>query len=395
VAENLSRRSILITGIGYGVAPFFDQAWQGLLEGPPRPAPEITAFETPEGAPAFGFELGELDLAASFPELKSYVDRTSALVLTAGRRALTDAGLEAGRPEGVEIGCAYGTTFGCLESMELFWRKVKGGHPKFAAPLPFTHSYANSPSSLLAIHLRLRGPAATFSGDYLAGMEALLFAFDQIGGGAAEAILVGASESLTPCLYRHLLANRLLSASGCLGGWGEANDGLVPGEGAVCLVLEAEESARRRGRLGYAGLEKIGLAGMGRAPSQASDYQDALGKAGEGWGEGSQEESLLLACAPMGSVLDAAEEAFWTRSGGARPAEVIHPKLCTGELFSVSPLLSAAFGGMLLSGKAPQGTFAAEGAPSHPNRIPFPAVWVDALDPCGLAGLLLLRGRPQ
>jgi len=205
--------------------------------------PEITGFEVPEGAPTWGYEILDLNLEAELPSVKSYIDRTSALALVAGKRALTDAGLieREKRPAGLEIGCAFGTMMGCLDAMGIFWTKVKTSNPKFAQPLIFTHGYANSPSSLLCIEHGLRGPAATFSGERLAGAEALMFAYDQISSGAGEAMLVCASESLTQAVWNHFYSSEQLKT--------ETKDGIVLGEGAIALLLESESAAKARGAM--------------------------------------------------------------------------------------------------------------------------------------------------
>ena len=166
MTQDASQHRAVVTGFGWLAAPPFAQALDGTLAALPETAPEITGFETPAGAPAFGFELIDFKIEAYLPNLKTYVDRTSALALSAAKLALQDAGLleREARPAGVEIGCSYATTFGCLEAMGLFWKKVKSTNPKFAPPLPFTHGYANSPSSLVCIEYGLKGSAATFSG---------------------------------------------------------------------------------------------------------------------------------------------------------------------------------------------------------------------------------------
>lgn len=256
-------RNVVITGIGFVAAAPFHEVLAGTLAAPPAPPPEITAFEIPEGAPAWGFEVLDFSLEKELPNLKSFVDRTSALALGAAKFALADAGLVQPdqRPAGAEIGCAYGTTLGCLEAMGIFWHKVKSSNPKFAPPLPFTHGYANSPASLLCIEFGLRGPAAAFSGEGLAGMEALLFAFDQIAAGTGEIILAGASESLTQAAWSHLFATGQLSRSG------KWDDGIVPGEGAAMLVLESDESARRRGASIHAKVEKVEFLAPSEVPA--------------------------------------------------------------------------------------------------------------------------------
>jgi len=233
----------VITGIGIVAA----QPLADVLAGkPPDPqasgmTPEITGFEVPEGAPTWGYEVLDLNLEVELPNVKSYIDRTSALALVAGKRALTDSGLieREKRPAGLDIGCAFGTMMGCLDAMGIFWTKVKTSNPKFAQPLIFTHGYANSPSSLLCIEHGLRGPAATFSGERLAGAEALMFAYDQISSGAGEAMLVCASESLTQAVWNHFYSRGELKT--------ETKDGIVLGEGALALVLESEDSAKTRG----------------------------------------------------------------------------------------------------------------------------------------------------
>jgi len=238
----MSTPAIVITGVGLVLPPTLTAHLDNPAAPAPMPPPEITAFETPADAPAWGFEIVDFKLDAELPHIKSFVDRTSAFALVAGKRALTQAGLgdKNARPAELEVGCTYGSMFGCLEAMGIFWTKVKTSNPKFAQPLPFTHGYANSPSSLLCIEYGLRGPAATFSGEANAGLEALLFAHDQLAGGAGEAILVCASESLTSALYLHLLAEKKLSATG------DPTTGIVPGEGGVALLLETAASAAKR-----------------------------------------------------------------------------------------------------------------------------------------------------
>jgi len=241
----------VITGVGIVAA----QPMADVLAGkkPESGTPEITGFELPEGAPTWGYEVLDLNLETELPNVKSYLDRTSALALVAGKRALTDAGLidRDKRPAGLDIGCAFGTMMGCLDAMGIFWTKVKTSNPKFAQPLIFTHGYANSPSSLLCIEHGLRGPAATFSGERLAGAEALMFAYDQISSGAGEAMLVCASESLTQAVWNHFYSSGQLSAHG------EFVSGTILGEGSVALLLECEDSAKERGAKVLAVLDEV------------------------------------------------------------------------------------------------------------------------------------------
>ena len=287
----------------------------------------------PEGAPAWGFEVPEFSLEKELPNIKSFVDRTSALALGATKTALSDAGLLGAeqRPAGVEIGCAYGTMFGCLEAMSIFWNKVKTSNPKFAQPLPFTHGYANSPSSLMCIEFGLRGPAATFSGTRLSGVEALLFAVDQIAAGSGDIIVAGASESLTQAAFNHLLANNELSRTG------KWDDGIVPGEGAAMLVIESDESAHKRGAKIYAEIEGVNFFPLD-PKAVAAPIQIATAK----------RETLVFVSTPIVHPRGGWQFPLWADM----PA--VATKYFTGDMLSVSPLTGAALAAGTLGGRYPR-----------------------------------------
>lgn len=391
---------VLVTGTGYIAPAPFGEALAGQRTELPKTAPEITGFEVTEGAPAFGYEIVNFALEQYCPNLKTFVDRTSALALAAGKLALEDAGLLApeARPEGLEIGCAYGSTMGCLEAMEIFWKKIKDSNPKFAQPLPFTHGYANAPSSLLAIEFGLRGSAATFGGERLAGIEALLFAHDRIVTGSASAVLVAASESLTRALHTHFHSESRLSPTGTAAPWHEDNDGIVPGEGAACLVLESEQSASARGRAALAEVTAIGL-GSGSA---VSPFLESWDRASEGALRGidlAAGPALVLAATPEESSVDSWERAFWTRRLAKCPeVGAVAPKLFTGELLSASPLLGLVLGARILAGKiagcglpGAVALGAAATSKTPPPQGPFAHVFAGAIDPLAEAGIVTLR----
>jgi len=366
----------VVTGFGWLAAEPFAGAMKGGPVTAPEETPEITGFETPEGAPAFGFELIDFQIEEYLPNLKTYVDRTSALALAVSKLALKDAGLleKEARPHGVEIGCSYATTFGCLEAMGIFWKKVKSSNPKFAPPLPFTHGYANSPSSLVCIEYGLRGSAATFSGQETSGIEALLFAVDQIATGAAQIVMVCASESLTRPVHAHLHAEKRLSTSGRLGLWQPTNDGIVPGEGAACWIVESEASAKARGREPRAMFSAVGLA------SGENALADAIAQLGS-----IEADTLVCATSPDTQLADQAEAEMLKAQGFAGQASVVAPKLLSGDLFSVSPLLAG-----VLAVRLGPGTQGLTSLSSGPATEPYRAALLLSRDPNRTAGAVLL-----
>lgn len=320
------------------------EALAGRLNAPPNPTPEITGFELPDGCPTWGFEVLDLHLEKELPNIKSFIDRTSALALLAAKQALTDAGLltegsakvqvpqpvqsePAQRPP-IEVGCAYGSKLGCLEAMGIFWNKVKSSNPKFAPPLPFTQGYANSPSSLLCIEFGLRGAAATFTGGKLAGVEALMFAVDHIASGSADIIIAGASESLSPAAYRHLLATQQLSKSG------KWDDGIVPGEGAAMLVLESEASAKARHARMYAEIE-----GVNFFPLDPRSDGDPISVGTN------LNETVNFVSTPNVHPLGG-----WIQPLRINDQAAVATKFYTGDMLAVSPVLGAALAAGTLGG---------------------------------------------
>jgi len=361
----------VITGTGFVCPAPLQDVLAGRSAAPPDPSPEITAFEISEGLPAWGFEVLDFSLEQELPNIKSFIDRTSALALGATKRALSDAGLLAAesRPQGVEIGCGYGTTLGCLEAMGIFWNKVKTSNPKFAQPLPFTQGYANSPSSLMCIEFGLRGPAATFSGERLAGIEALLFAVDQIAAGAGDVIAVGASESLSQAAFNHLQAGGELSRSGR---W---DDGIIPGEGAAVLIVESLESAQKRGAKILAEVDGVNFFPLDPR-AKSAPIQLATPR----------EQTIAFVSTPN----------VHPRGGWASPLWNDMPafasKLYTGDMLSVSPLLGAALGAGVLAKKIPL-----SGAGALPLTAQSGAM-IDAgysvatgYEPSGTLGVIMLK----
>ena len=368
---------VVITGIGHVASPILSDALAGRISAPPDAPPEITGFEIPEGQPTWGFEALDVNLEQELPNVKSFVDRTSALALVAAKYALADAKLleRDVRPagEGNEIGCAYGSTLGCLEAMGIFWNKVKSSNPKFAPPLPFTHGYANSPSSLLCIEYGLRGSAATFSGEKLAGLEAVMFAADQIASGSARFMLAGASDSLVPAAYRHLLATQQLSLTG------KWDSGIIPGEGAAMLLLESDQSARARHARIYAEIEGINF-----FPLDVADPGDPI-SVGTG-----PEETVNFVSGP--NLLPGNTRVHLLRTNDMA---AVATKLFTGDMLSVSPVLGVALAAGTLSGTVRVAL--RDGESGLPMLQKFPRLAAlkysvaTGFDPAGRLGTVMLK----
>ena len=322
-----------ITGIGL-ISPLgltWDAFKHNLFGGAAAPN-ELTLFEAPEGAPETAFELQEFELRDYVPSVQTFIDRTSAFGLAAAKCALDDAKLAANEEQRKRCGLFYATTFGCLTALELFYDKVLNSNPKFAPPLLFIHSYANTPCSLIAIEFGIEGISATFSSGAFAALDALNFALVSLDLGRAETVLVVASESLSRSLYTYYHEAGFLASDGRIEPLSVQGTGTILGEGAAALVLETAESAARRGAKKYARL-------VSAAPASGRDRKGALANSLAKLG-GKEKPDALFASANGVKALDEAEAEAFRECCPDTPVRTL--KKLTGECFSASNLFAVA-----------------------------------------------------
>ncbi|MDA8018717.1 MAG: hypothetical protein MPN21_14845 [Thermoanaerobaculia bacterium] len=196
------------------------------------------------------------------------IDRTGQLAIVAAQRALAEAGWTAERRTVQEVGLVLGTMFGSLHTISAFDRRGVEAGPKYVKPLDFANSVINAAAGQAAIWLGLRGPNSTVTGGCVAGLQALAQACELIRSGRSDALLAGGADELAFESFFAFQHAGLLGSADLPRPFDARRDGFVPGEGAAILMLEAEDSATRRGgtTLGI-------LAGHGTAfdPSRGTD----------------------------------------------------------------------------------------------------------------------------
>lgn len=249
--------SVAITGIG-PISPIGigrEDLAAGLAQGRDgRIVPE-------EGSPGFG----ALPLVASCLDFfvedylqseKTYLDRCSEFALAACALALEDAELDWQELDSTRLGLAFGTAFGCLDSLANVSSRVQAKGARFASPMIFTHAFANSPVSLAAIEYRIQGPCSAFCTGGTSSAAALQYAMDALLDDRADVMLAGGADALSGPLVQAIAAG--------LPGSGEA-----PGEGACLLALERMEDAQARGAnmLGELVSVELGCADAGTSTS--------------------------------------------------------------------------------------------------------------------------------
>lgn len=256
----MSRR-VYVTGMGVVSALGLGREafWRALLAGRSGAGP-VTLFDTADLGRDLACEVRDFRARDHLTEWETRrVGKCSAFAIAAARMALADARLrlEGGARERCDV--VLGTTMGevdVISELESAWLH-RGEQAVQAGMLP---RYG---TGLLPVHVaRAVGamglvqalPAACAAGNYAIG-----FACDQIQRGRADVVITGASEILEKVQFAGFARLGAIAPERCQP-FDKHRKGLLIGEGAAILVLEAEEHALRRGAQLLAEVGGYGLA---------------------------------------------------------------------------------------------------------------------------------------
>lgn len=248
-------RRVAITGVGVvsALGNTLEAFRSALAEG--RSGVRALPAEVTSGSGVQVGALADWDPLAHFkgPEASS-LDRVSQFALTAAGQALAASGLDLAAANRERIGVYWGTGMGGAHTLEASYATVYGKNDFRLRPLSVVMAMNNAAGSNVSVKWGLRGPFANFSTACSSSAMALGEALLAIRAGRADAIVAGGSEALlTPGLLAAWQALRTLAPadaadpSASCKPFDRRRAGLVLGEGAASLVLEAEEHARARG----------------------------------------------------------------------------------------------------------------------------------------------------
>lgn len=193
------------------------------------------------------------------------MNELSRMAMASTRIAIDAAKVESTTWKRGEVGVAIGTMFGPVRTSVEYMDAYLTHGPALAPPQLFAESVANAPGSHIAIEYGFEGFNLTFTQRESSFMAALVHAVIQLRRGRVAAAVVGGVDELNEVSYE------VLARAGALArdeGSGEAmrpfdrrRNGLVPSEGAVSLIVEAQP---RNGAL--AAVRGIGIARDATAP---------------------------------------------------------------------------------------------------------------------------------
>jgi 3-oxoacyl-[acyl-carrier-protein] synthase II len=283
---SLAPRDAVITGVGM-VCPLGLTArdvWNGITEG--RCGIRAISLDHQKntslvnnsrdlvsiGAPVRQFtgsieDFGSLpgDISRSLRKGLKLMCRESQMAVAAALRALDDAGWKPGLYDpqrcGVIFGCDYLLSTpeefiepiaACVESGKFQFSRWGKEGPSKMNPLWLLKYLPNMPASHIAIYCHFCGPTNSITLREASGLVGLGEAQNLISRGLADLIVVGATGSwLQPMKLIHALTHQQVVTNGDPEAlpppFDRGRRGMVLGEGAAAVVVEAAESAMARG----------------------------------------------------------------------------------------------------------------------------------------------------
>src|ERR1051325_992503 len=234
-------RSPVITGLGIvtAIGSGVNEVWQSISQGVCGLKP-LSLFPSPRHGQSLVAEIPH-DLSALGAPLKG--SRSDRLGWLAARDAITHSNIDL-QSCGERAGILMGTSVGGSFDSERFLEALVKRRRMRARPTRF-HECA-SVVYLLAGEFGLYGPSMAGATACSSGALAIATAAELIQSGEADVMLAGGADSLSRMTWGGFHALFLVDGSGCRP-FDANRAGMSLGEGAAVLVIEAEETARRRG----------------------------------------------------------------------------------------------------------------------------------------------------
>ena len=240
-----------VTPVGIGVKDY----WNSLVEGKCG-IDEIQGIDTSElivkkAGQVKGFNPRDFLSMKLVQDLEPYMQ----YAYVSAMEAVEQSGLDvAGDRVGIVMGSALNGICVIGDTNTQLALNGKQAGPKF-----LTKAMGNIAAAQFSINYKIQGPSLTVSTACSSGGDAVKIASLLIRSGAADAMIVMAGEAaICPPLIQSLTKTGALSKTGESRPFDINRNGFVLGEGGGAIVLESEESLKKRG--GKAIAELLGAA---------------------------------------------------------------------------------------------------------------------------------------
>ena len=262
----MSKRRVVVTGIGTinPLANNVENSWSNLISGKSG-IDNITSFDTTNLPVKFAGEVKDFDANDYMGKQHARkLDRSAHLSIFAAEQALLDAGLDTESRLGDEVGIVLGTGIGGIGATEDAVRIYDTRGPSRINPLAITQIMPNSSTGQVAIRFGIEGPSLTITTACAASANSVGEAKNLIERGVVDTVIAGGTESgTTPMTIGAFAQIRALSTNNespkeACRPFDKNRDGFVMAEGSTILVLENEETAKKRGAKIYGYVDGYG-----------------------------------------------------------------------------------------------------------------------------------------
>ena len=264
-------RRVVGTGVGI-VSPLgvgTEETWKACLAGTPGVSP-ITKFDCEGFSVQIAGEVKGFDPLdyASKKDIKK-MDYHIQYALAASTFALDAAGLNgADRPYSADrMGVLIGSGIGGLNMMEIHHRTLLDKGPGKVSPFFIPGLIVNEAAGWVSIKFGLKGPNSATCTACTTGSHAIGDACQIVGRGDADVMIAGGTEGVVCALAidgfaaMRALSTRNEEPERASRPFDADRNGFILGEGAGVLVLEREETARKRGAPIVAEVVGYGMSG--------------------------------------------------------------------------------------------------------------------------------------
>ena len=240
---------VVITGLGVvsSVGQSTQNYWDSLIAGRSTFAPPTLGT----AAQATGKLVGEVkgfEPAAHFESSQlSLLDRVSQFAVVAARQAVSQSGLELRGEIAERTAAIIGTGSGGHTTLDDGFHRLYAGGAARLHPLTIPKAMISAPASQVSMDCGIKGPVFSVSSACASATHAIGQAFHMIRNGSASCAVTGGTEaSITFGAMKGWEAMRIMSTDTCRP-FSKDRKGMLIGEGAAMLVLEALDHARSRG----------------------------------------------------------------------------------------------------------------------------------------------------
>lgn len=267
IPDNINEQRLFITGIGElcGTERFEDKGYRA----------EIVSDDYKEHGIKMAFY--------------RKLDRFSQLQLISGMRALSDAKITIDESNENDIGIIIGTSDGPATEIVGFQKNTITLGTANGSAFSFPNTVYNAAGGYLSIFAGIKGYNVTVANGVQAGIQSICYAADVLHNGEAEIMLAAGTDENTDVTDETYKKAGFSYESKP---YTFERDATIQGEGSVSLIIETEDSCKKRGADRYAELAGCAVTHYSVDFGTVSGSEDAL------------ERAILTACSEAGIAPD-------------------------------------------------------------------------------------------